>query len=357
MPKESSRGQLGDAIEEETGTESSPVSVRMMTQTSLSSLPRGGTERRLSGDGDEGAVRPGMGVKQSSMSSLPRQTSFDSGGRPKHPSRPQRRCVSGISLMPRRSTRTLFSKNEMDEKTDTLSRTPRLVKQRSYTGARLASLESLTGDEADVVPNGTNRRQRMVRRNSLTMSRHSARSLGSKNGIDEKTDTLPRIPRLERQRSCTGARLSSRGILLEDEANVVRNVTDRRQQMAKQNSLTMPRYSTRSLDSKNEMDEKTDFLSSMPRVVRQRSCTGTRLSSRGSLIEDDGDDGSDGIAVFGPSLVAAIAAASPTEGSPAPEVAVDDKGIETSSSDRRQLMARQNSLSSTLRLVEQAIHL
>jgi hypothetical protein len=340
MPKELSRGKLGDTIEEEPATESSPVSVRMMTQASLFSVHRGGTERRLSGNGDEGTVRPGMGMKQSSMSSLTRQTTFDSGGRPKHPSRPQRRCVSGISLMPRRSTRTLLSKNEMDEKTDFSSTMPRLERRRSSTGARLSSVESHTGDEANVVPNGTDRRQQMVRKNSLTMSRHSTRSLGSTNGMDEKTDISSKMSRLER----------SPGIPIEDEANGIRNVTDRRQQMARRNSLTMPRYSTRSLDSKNEMDENKDFLSSMPRVVRQ-------ISSRESLMEDEGDNGSDGIAVFEPSLAAAIAAASPTEASPAPEVKVDDSDIEASRSNRQQQMVMQNSLSSTLRLVKQAIHL
>ncbi len=77
MPKVPSRRRLGDPIEEDTATESSPLSTRAIKQTSLY-LPMGGTEGRLGGSSDEGAARPGM-AKQTSMKSPPRrQTSFDS---------------------------------------------------------------------------------------------------------------------------------------------------------------------------------------------------------------------------------------------------------------------------------------
>jgi hypothetical protein len=72
VPKVPSRRRLGD-FEEDTATESSPESTRTIKQTSVC-LPKGGARSRLGGDGEEGT---NLGVKQTSLSSPLRPTSFN----------------------------------------------------------------------------------------------------------------------------------------------------------------------------------------------------------------------------------------------------------------------------------------
>jgi hypothetical protein len=167
-----SRRRLGDTIDEETTTECSP---QLIKQTSFC-LPRGGTGSRLGGDGDEGAGRPGMGVKQTSLSSITRQTSLKNltedeqkemprlvkqssftslprdlcdasqpiSSRPKHPSRQQR-----LSPKPNRRPKLTVHKNDSnnDATTDTLSSMPRLVKHTSFTVAGSSSQGIFIGSD------------------------------------------------------------------------------------------------------------------------------------------------------------------------------------------------------------------
>jgi hypothetical protein len=328
MHKESSRRRLGDTIEDETATESLPSSTRMIKHTSFC-LPWGGSGSKLGGDGDEGTAWPGMGLKQNSLSSLPRQISFKNltddeqmkmprlvkqssfesipgelcdakqsiGSRPKHPSRPQRRCTSRVSLKPNRQPELTFRTDDSDETTDTLSSMPRLVKQTSSRGPLL--------DDNELAGNDSYRRQQMTKQKSFTLPRRRSLTCGiqdkmtmpkrrsltfeSKDKGNQKADTLSSTRRLVKQTSFTGARLSSRGPLLDDDENGAKG-SDRRKQMAKQKSLTMPKRRSLTFESKDKGDEKTDTLASMPRLVKQTSLTGAKLSCRGPLIGDDDEN-------------------------------------------------------------------
>jgi hypothetical protein len=325
MHKESSRRRLGDTIEDETeqteteteteaDTESSPLSTRIMKQTSFC-LSRGGTESRLGSDGDKKAAWQGIGVKHSSLSSLPRQTNFEKlredeelkkpqllkqsplpsiptgvlcdakkliGRRPEHPSRTQRSCMSRISPKPTHRPKLTFRKDASDETTDTLASVPRLVQQTSFTSARLSPRGPLLGGDKNGLK-GSDKRQHLAKQMSLTMPKRWSLTHDSKDQIDEKTDTLPAIPPLVKQVSLTGGRLSSRGPFLGDHEKV----GNRRERI----SLTLPRRSTRFLYCKNKMDEKTDTLSS---IGKQTSLTDAGLSSRGLLIDDDDENGAKG---------------------------------------------------------------
>jgi hypothetical protein len=275
MPKVPPRRRAGGTIEEDMATERS---TQMIKQTSFC-LPRGGTGRRLGGDGDEGAPRPGMGVKQASLSSLPKQTSYrnltkdeqmqmprlskqssfksrprglceddkqNSFTLPNRPSRPNRR-FSGGGPKPIRRPKLPFRTDDSDETTDIMPSMPRLAKQTSFTVGRQSSRGPLIGDDEKGAANGTDRQQWMAKQNSFTSPRRSS--------LDKRAD----------------------------------NLSSMRQRMAKQNSLG-------AFDYNDEMDEKIDTLSSMisPRLEKQRSFV-ARLSPRGPLlsIEDDENEGTD----------------------------------------------------------------
>jgi hypothetical protein len=330
MPKVPSRRRLGETIEEDTATEIYPLPKRTITQSSLSYPPRGGAVRRNSGDGEKGAARPGM-VRQASMSCLPRHTksinslseveqmkmprlvkqkslhrkrcnndqSTDSkpcmmhkqnaSSLPNRPSRSHRRCLSNEGLEPNPLPKLPVRTDDSDESTDTLSSMPRLVKQTSFTVARLSSRGPLIGND-EKVGNRTDRRERMAKQNSFTMPRRPTRTFDSDDELDERTDTLSSMPRLVKQTSFTVARHSSRGPLIGDD-DEEENGCDRRQRMAKQNSFTMPRHPTRTFDSEDDLDESKDTLSSMPRLVKQTSFTVARNSSLRPLIGDDEKEG------------------------------------------------------------------
>jgi hypothetical protein len=229
MPKVPSRRRLGDTIDEKAATECSP---RLIKQTSFC-LTRGGTGSRLGDDGDEGTGRPCMGAKQTSLSSLPRQTSFknltedeqkemprllkqssfksqprglcDAGqtisSRPKHPSRPQRRCMPKDSQKPNRRPKLTVHKDDSnnDATTDTLSSMPRLVKQTSFTVAGHSSRGPLIGSDENVA-NGSNRRQQMAKQDSLkTMPRRPTRTFDSEDNPFETTNSLSSTRRLVEQ--------------------------------------------------------------------------------------------------------------------------------------------------------------
>jgi hypothetical protein len=156
--------------------------------------------------------------------------------RPKHPSRPQRRCTSRVSLKANHQPELTFRTDDSDETTDALLSIPRLMKQTS-------SRRTLIGGD-EKVGNGDNRRQQMVKRNSFTTPRRRSLTCGSKDKIampkrrslaceskdkmDEKTGTFSRMPRLVKQTSLTGARLSSRGPLIGDDDESGAKHSDRR---------------------------------------------------------------------------------------------------------------------------------
>jgi hypothetical protein len=399
MPKVPSRRRLGDTIDEETATECSP---RMIKQTSFC-LPRGGTRSRLGDDVDEGtADRPGMGAKQTSLSCLPRQTSFKNltedeqkemprlmkqssfkslqrevcessqttSSRPKHPSRPQRRCMPKDSPKPNRRPKLTVHKDDSNDNatTNTLSSMPRLVKQTSFTVARHSSRGPLIGSDENVA-NSSNRRHQMAKQNSLTMPREvligddeqvanssdrrkqmskqislsmlRRRSLtcDSKTGkLDEDNDPLSIMPRMVKQTSFTVTGHSSRGPLIDSDENVA-NGSDRRQQMAKQNG----RRSLMCVRETGKMDEENDTLSSAPRLEIQTSLTGARLSSHDPLIGDDENvaNGSNRRQQMAKQDSLTTMSRRPTR-----TFDSEDNPFETT-----------NSLSSTRRLVEQAQHL
>jgi hypothetical protein len=289
MPKMPSRRGLGDKIEEDTATESCPVPTRMMKETSLC-LPRGGAGSRLGVDGDKNTGRPGMGVKQTSLSSLPRQTSFKNltedeqmemprllkqssfkslprelcdanqtiGSRPcmnkqnsfslpHRPSQPYRRCV--LSGEPEQNH---DSNSKSDATTDTLSSMPRLVKQTLFTVARLSSCGLLIGDD-EKEGNGIDRRRQMAKQKSFTMPKRPIRTFDSEEDQDERTTTLSCMARLVKKTSFTVARHSSLRVLIDDDEKGT-NGSDRRQHMIKQNSFTTPKRPTRTFDSEDELD-------------------------------------------------------------------------------------------------------
>jgi hypothetical protein len=335
MPKVPSRRRLGDTIEEDTATQSSPL---------------GESGRRLGGDDDdEGAARPGL-VKQTSLSSLSRQPSFNSymvkqtslrklptysrqtsfnslteneqkqmprlvkqssfkslqrglcddgqstGSRPcmnqensfsspKRPSRPHLSCVSSGGPESNRLPKLPVRKDSSDETTDALSSMPRLVKQTSSPVGRRSSRGAIIGDDENG-GNGTHRRQRMAKQNSFSSPRRPTRTFDSDDETDERTDTLSSLssmPQLVKQTSFTVAKLSSRGALIGDDEKGG-NGTDRRRRMAKQNSFSSPRRPTRTFDSEDEPAEKTH----MPRLVEQTSLP---ISFLGPPFGDDESDG------------------------------------------------------------------
>jgi hypothetical protein len=301
MPKVPSRRRLGDTIEEDTATERPPLPARMIKQTSFS-LSKDGSGRRLGGDDGEGAARPGMGVTQSSLSSLParpydRQTSFNKltrneqmnmpplvkqcsfkslprglcdddesvGSRPcmqkegslslpKRRSRPRRLSASSGGPEPNCRPKLPVRKASSDEATDTLSSMPRLVKQTSFDDEK--------GE------NGTDRRRQMVKQDSITIPRRPNRTFDSEDEKDEKTDSLSSMPRLVKQPSFTVSKLSSRGPLVGNDEKGGNGI-DRRRQMVKQDSITMPRCPTRTFD-------EDDTLSRMRQQAKQTSFTATK---------------------------------------------------------------------------------
>jgi hypothetical protein len=232
MPKVPSRRRLGDTIEEDTATERPPLSARMIKQTSFC-LTRGGSGRRLGGDDGGGAARPGMGVKQSSLSSLParpydRQTSFNKLTRNEQMSMPRLVKQCSFKSLPRGlcdDDQSVGSRPCM-QKEGSLS----LPKRRS----RPRRLSASSGG-----PDPNCRPKPPVRKASS----------------DEATDTLSSMPRLVKQTS------------FDDEKGG--NGTDRRRQMVKQDSITMPRPPTRTFD-------KDDTLSSIRQQAKQTSFTATK---------------------------------------------------------------------------------
>jgi hypothetical protein len=263
MPKVPSRRRLGDTIEEDMATERLPFPKRFIKMSSFDDQPRGGAGRRLGGDGNEGATRPGM-AKQISLRSFSKQTSFDSlteaeqmkmprlvkqksfssiqrkrcdddqstdskpcmmhkqnaSSLPNRPSRSHRRCLSNEGLepnpLPKLPVRTCDRDSGSDESTDTLSSMPRLVKQTSFTVARLSSRGPLIGND-EKEGNRTDRQERMAKQTSLAMPRRPMQTVDSDDELDERTGDN------EKEGNCS----------------------DMRQGMAKQFSFTMPKRSTR----------------------------------------------------------------------------------------------------------------
>jgi hypothetical protein len=370
---------------------------------------------------DEGAARPGMGVKQTSFStcSLPKQTSFKNltedeqmemprllvkqssfktlpkglsdasqtiGSRPKHPSRPQRHCVSRDS--PNRPKLTVCKNDSNDnEATDTLSSMPLLVKQTSFTVAGHSSRGPLIGDD-EKEGNGIDRRRQMAKQDSFTMLRRRSSTC-----VDKKNDTSFTVSghssqralivddenvsngsnrrlqmakqnslRMTSRRSLTHTPFTIAGhssqALIDDDENVS-NGSNRRLQMAKQNSLRMPRRRSLThgkMDEKSDtlrmprrqsltygnMDEKNDTLSSNSRLVKETSLKGARLSSRGPLFGND-ENVSNG---SNRRLQMSKQNSLTSPGGPTRTFDSEDNSFETTIS-----------LSSTRRLVEQAHHL
>jgi hypothetical protein len=323
MPKVPSRRRLGDTIEDDTATdtneaietnEATDTIARILEQSSFC-LPRGGTGRRLGGDGDEGAARPSMGVQQASLSNLPRQASFssltqdeqtkmprlvkqtsfsslqrecceddqsdqssdsrpcmdkqDSFSLPKSHIRPRQRLTSGQkpSRRPKLPART-------DDNDETLTSMPRLIKQTSFTVARHSSREPLIGDDEQAEKTDTfaDRRRLMAKQSSFSSPRRPTRTFDGESEAAEKTGSMRKLVK----------QTSSRGPLLDDDEPAEKTDTfaDRRRRMAKQKSFTMPRRPIRTCDSEDEPAANSDSLSSTPQLVRQTSFTLPRHSSR-----------------------------------------------------------------------------
>jgi hypothetical protein len=223
MPKVPSRRRLGATIEEDTATQSSLLPARMINHTStpkrgmvkqasLSSLPPRRTNfdfhmvrqtnslntlPRQSGFNsltkDEQRKMPRL-VKQRSFSSLKRglcdedqsigsrpcMNKENSFSLPYRPSLPHQSCVSSArpetNHIPKLPVRT----DDSDETTDTLSSMPRLVKQTSFTVARLSSREPLMGDD-EKGGNGTDERRSPHHSKGINLGREIATSCGGKN--------------------------------------------------------------------------------------------------------------------------------------------------------------------------------
>jgi hypothetical protein len=221
MPKVPSRRRLSDTIEENMAGESSPLSTRMMKQTSFC-LPRGGAGSRLGDDGNRGTDRPGIGAKQTSLSSLPRQTSF----------------------------KNLTEDEQMEM--------PRLVKQSSFkrlprglcdAGQSIGSRPCTSKQNFYSLPHRPSLPHRVCVSSGGPEQNHVNYS-----NSDATTDTLSSMSRLVQQTSFTVVRLSSRGPLIGDDEKEG-NGTDRCRQMAKQKSFTMPKRPTRTVDSEDRLDE------------------------------------------------------------------------------------------------------
>jgi hypothetical protein len=288
MPKVPSRRRLGDRIDEIMAGESSPIPTRMIKQTSFC-LPRDVAGSRLGDDGDDDIGRPRMGMKQTSLSSLPRQTSFknltedeqmemprlvmhssfkglprglcdagqsigsrpcmskqDSFSLPHRPSQPHRLNVS--SFWPEQNHVNL---SNSDATTDTLSSMPRLVKQTSFS---LPHLPSQT--------QGLSVSSGWPEQNHVNYSNSEA-----------TTDTLSSMPRLVKQTSFTVARLSSRGPLIGDDEKEGNGNARCRQ---KQKSVTMPKRPIRTLDSEDKLyksstNSSKSISASDAKVVSERN--------------------------------------------------------------------------------------
>jgi hypothetical protein len=319
MPKVPSRRRLGDTIEEDTATgtnEATDTIARILKQSSFC-LPRVRTGRRLGGDDFEGAARPGMGVKQASLSSLPRQASFssltqdeqmkmprlvkqssssfkrecceddqsdqlsgirpcmdkqDSFSLPKSHIRPRRRLSGGQK--PSRRLKLPVRADDSDETTDTLTSMPRLVKQTSFTVARHSSREPLIGDDEPAGKTETfaDRRRLMAKQSSFSSPRHPTRTFDGEGELAVKTGSMRKLVK----------QTSSRGPFIDEDEPAEKTDTfaDRRRRMAKQKSFTMPRCPIRTCDSEDEPAANNDTLSSTPQLVKQTSFTLPRHSSR-----------------------------------------------------------------------------
>jgi hypothetical protein len=77
--------------------------------------------------------------------------------------------------IPRRPNRTFDSEDEKDEKTDTLSSIPRLVKQPSFTVSKLSTRGALVSND-EKGGNGIDRRRQMVKQDSIAMPRRDTLS-------------------------------------------------------------------------------------------------------------------------------------------------------------------------------------
>jgi hypothetical protein len=318
MPKVPSRRRLGDTIEEDavteaTATESCPSPTQMKKQASLSYPPRGGK------------ARPGLGAKQSSLRNLPgHPRAFNSHAEVEQMKMPRlvkqkssralrrgltdeekstggRRCMNKqdsfslpnyskrvsrreLNYRPKLPIRTQDSDSDetSDETSDNLSSMPRMVKQRSFTVARLLSRAPLIGND-EKGANGTYKQEQMAEPDSFTMPKRPTRKLSNSDEVDEKTETLSRIPRLVKQMSFTVSRHSSQAPLIGDDEKGGHVIVP--------DPCSSPRRPTRTLSNKDEVDERTKTLSSMPRLVTQTSFTVAKHSSQAPLIGDDEKEG------------------------------------------------------------------
>jgi hypothetical protein len=163
--------------------------------------------------------------------------------------RRQRMTKQNSFSSPRRPTRTLDSDDETDERTDTLSSMPRLLKQTSFTVVRLSSRGALIGDD-EKGGNGTDRRQQMAKQNSFSSPRRPTRTFDSEDEPTEKTHTLSSMPRLVEQRSLPNSFLGPP--LGDDESDGDSN--------AQPNSGTTPEASTQK-SFNNAVSKSTSDLS------------------------------------------------------------------------------------------------
>jgi hypothetical protein len=184
----------------------------------------------------------------------------------------QQMAMPDSLTMPKRPTRTLDSDDEQDEKTDTLSSIPRLVKQMSFTVARHASRTPLIGSDE--------KKGNVITPDSCSSPRRPTRTFDSNNELDKRTETLSSMPRLVKQTSFTVARHSSQAPLIGDDEKEGHVIVPN-------SPFSSPKRPIRTFDSEDEPAEKTDTLSSMPRLVKQGSFTIPTLE-----LEDESDDDS-----------------------------------------------------------------
>jgi hypothetical protein len=211
MPKVPSRRRLGDTIDDETATECSPP---MIKQTSFC-LPRGGAGRRLCGGGDEGADRPCMGAKQTSLSSLPMQTSFKNLTEDEQMEMPRLVKQSSVKRLPRR----------LCDAGKSIGSKPCMSKQNFFS-----------------LPHRPSQPHRLYVSSGGPEQNHVNNSIS-----DATTDSLSSMSRMVKETSFTVVRLSSRGPFIGDDEKEG-NGTDRCRHMAKQKSVTMPKRPTRTFD-------------------------------------------------------------------------------------------------------------
>jgi hypothetical protein len=120
----------------------------------------------------------------------------------------RRQMVKQDSItMPRLPTRTFDSEDEKDdEKTDTLSSMPRLVKQPSFTVSKLSSRGPLIGND-EKGETWFDRRRQMVKQDSITMPRRPTRTFDEEDEKHAKTDSLSSMRQLAKRTSFTAATL------------------------------------------------------------------------------------------------------------------------------------------------------